>query len=269
MGELSELEINSFGIPPSTSPSCDPKQQPVPYSEDLMIWHVYGFTPFGEHCTDPTVNLLEKTPGYTDNSQKFHEVKTMFDQLQYWPGGLFNPYVGLIHDKAYINAPNVYAYSVDDAVGNLQADGSGFIIVVGGTTGLPNPYPAAPPINVNFGAPSANGWFTHFGICTSEPKTPVNPNFLSFGLSVLPENLGRCPISLKTNKGDIFTFKLKSGPPYQYDTKKLSPETHAPIDCNGIVPDSPQATWCEQIFAYSEQSVGKRPDTSYVVTPAL
>lgn len=250
--------------------SCDQSKKPEPYSEVLMIRHVYGFTPFGENCKDPKVNLLEKTPGYADHdSRKFHKVKRAFDDLQYWAGGKFNPYVGLIHDKGYIDAPNVYAYSVDDAVGNLQVDGSGFILVVGGTKGLANPTPAAPPIHVNFGGPSVNGSFTHYGICTLEPTTPVNPDFLSFGLSVAADQFDRCPISLKSDQGEIYSFKLKSDQPFPDGPKHLSPETHAPIDCVGAVPNSSRETWCKQIYAYSERPVGKGPDTRYVITPAL
>ncbi len=55
---------------------CDPRQQPVALTEDLVISHVYGFAPFGEYCPSATVNLLENTPGYAaNNSEKFHQIK--------------------------------------------------------------------------------------------------------------------------------------------------------------------------------------------------
>lgn len=247
--------------------NCDASKKPVVLTEALMISHVYGFTPFGENCTSPTVNLLENTPGYTANgSARFHQVKDIFDQLQYWPNGQFDPYVILIHGKNYVNAPNVYAYSVDDAVGNLQAEGTGFIIAVGGTNGLPNPNPAAPPINVNFGfAKTDKVRFTKYGICTTTPNKPVDPDFASFGLSILDKNLANCPISFIDNRGSIYTFKLKSGPPFPLNQNKLTPATHAPIDCSGA---GQHMNWCNQIFAYSEPPVGRGPDASYVITPA-
>lgn len=168
---------------------CDKSKQPVVLTEPLMIQHVYGFTPFIENCPDPTANLLENTPGYSDHgSARFHQVKDLFDKLNYLPNAQFNPYVGLIHSKQYANIANAYAYSVDDAVGNLQADGTGFIIAVGGTKGLPNPTPATPPINVNFGYAKTDAVrYTKYGICTTTPNKPVNPDFPSFGLNIQPK----------------------------------------------------------------------------------
>jgi hypothetical protein len=44
--------------------------------------------------------------------------------------------VVVIHGSSHVNAPNMYAYSVDDAVGNIQADGLGFVVDVGSTEHL-------------------------------------------------------------------------------------------------------------------------------------
>jgi hypothetical protein len=55
----------------------------VALTEPLMIAHVYGFTPFSENCSDPTINLLEDNPGYADNNNAgFKVVKETFDDLQ-------------------------------------------------------------------------------------------------------------------------------------------------------------------------------------------
>jgi hypothetical protein len=255
-----------FEIVPSP---CDTGKGPVALTEDLVISHVYGFTPFGENCPSPTVNLLENTPGYAaNNSEKFHQIKDIFDGLQYWKTGEFDPYVVLIHGQDYVAAPNVYAYSVDDAVGNMQADATGFILAVGGTRGLPNPNPAAPPVNVNFGfAKTDKVRFEKYGICTTTPDQAVNPDYASFGMSVLSQNLAQCPLSLIDNNGVLYTLRLKSGPPYPYQNG-FAPNTHAPIDCSGNSPGSLGAAWCNGIFAYSEKPVGKGPDKSFVITPA-
>ncbi len=246
---------------------CDTSKKPVVLTEALMIQHVYEFTPFGENCADPKANLLEKTPGYSaSGSAKFHRVKNIFDELQYWPDGRFDPYVLLIHGKDYVNAPNVYAYSVDDAVGNLQAEGTGMILAVGGKKGLPNPNPAAPPMNVNFGfAKTDNVRFVKYGICTMTPDKPVDPDFASFGLSVLEKNLDKCPLSLVDNRGAIYNFKIKPGVPFPIGVNKLTPETKAPIDCSQ---SGQHSNWCNNIFAYSEEPVGRGPNTMYVITPA-
>jgi hypothetical protein len=267
----------------ATSPSCDQTKGPVDRTEKLLISHVYGFTPFGENCSDPKVNLLEKTPGYADNNSRlFRQVKDTFDGLQYWPDGSFNPYVVLIHGEnatpekpgtGYINAPNVYAYSVDDAVGNLQADGSGFIIAVGGVRGLPNPNPAAPPVDINFGGPNEFGEWTHFGVCTTD-KTKmreVNPDFRSTAFYVQKENLDKCPISLlgKWKPGGeevVYSFKLKTLT-FPYGDNNLSPITHAPIDCSGLDPIPTRL--CNDIFAYALKNPGRGPDARKVIVPAM
>jgi hypothetical protein len=265
-----QLFLDNYANYKAVFPSkCDAQKGPVELTEDLVISHVYGFTPFGENCPSPTVNLLENTPGYAaDNSQKFHQIKDIFDGLQNWKTGEFDPYVVLIHGEDYVNAPNTYAYSVDDAVGNMQADATGFIIAVGGTKGLPNPNRAAPPVNVNFGYGKTDKVrFMKYGICTATPNMAVDPDFPSIGLSVLAKNLAQCPLSLIDNKGMLYTLKFKSGPPYPFQNH-LAPNTHAPIDCSGNKPGTPAAGWCDQIYAYSEKPVGRGPDASYVITPA-
>jgi hypothetical protein len=259
---------------------CDKKFKPAKNNEDRIIGHVYGWAPYGDHCP-ADANLLEKTPGYSaNNSAKYQKIKDIFDELQYWPTGEFDPYVLLIHGTPgggpqYIGAPNVYAYSVDDAVGNLQAEGTGFIVAIGGTKGLPNPKPAVPPININFGAPSAFGKFTHYGVCTDTPNKPVDPDFTSFGLSVTEKNVGDCVITLKTDTNKTYSFRLKTtkfphsdiDPPPEPDYTN-NPIWRASIDCDGITRDTPP-NWCHDIRAYSVHPVGRGPDILYAVTPAV
>jgi hypothetical protein len=258
----------------ATRPSCNQTLGPVALTEPLLIAHVYGFTPFGENCSDPTINLLENTPGYADNdSAGFKVVKATFDDLQYWPDGSFNPYVMLIHGADYIDAPNVYAYSVDDAVGNLQADGTGFVIAVGGTNGLPNPNPASPPVNVNFGSPSPFGEWIKYGVCTTDPAQmkDVNPDYLSIAFYVQQENLAQCPISLlaKWSPGGeqvVYSFQLNTLD-FPKGSNSLDPATHAPINCDGL--DPIQANLCASIFAYAETNPGRGPDARTVIVPGV
>jgi len=284
-----------------TCTKIDPDQKdPVQPTDDLMFGHVQAFTPWIENCANfADKNLLADTPGYEDTKDshnniipgKFREVKLKFDQLQYWPDNSFNPYLALIHGRGatpttpgtrYINAPNVYAYSVDDAVGNLQADGAGFYLAVGGTRGLPNPNPASPPVHVNFGGASAFGDWTHFGVCTTDiatiKKRPINPNFRSIPFYVQQDKLDQCPISLlaKWSPGGeevVYSFKLKSldftedlpKPPLNPITQK----THAPISCDGLDP-IPRRLCCD-IYAYKEAntSASKGPDERHVQVPGV
>jgi hypothetical protein len=258
----------------ASQPSCNQTLGPVALTEPLMIAHVYGFTPFGENCSDPTINLLEDTPGYADNnSAGFKVVKETFDDLQYSPDGSFNPYVLLIHGADYIDAPNVYAYSVDDAVGNLQADGNGFVIAVGGTNGLPNPNPASPPVNVNFGSASPFGEWIKYGVCTTDPgqMKDVNPDYLSIAFYVQQENLAQCPISLLAQWSPggeqvVYSFQLKTLD-FPKGSNSLDPATHAPIDCSGL--GTIQANLCASIFAYAETNPGRGPDVRTVIVPGV
>lgn len=254
---------------------CDQNKDPIVLTEDLMIGHVYGFTPFTENCT-PETNLLADTPGYrADNSRRFQQVKDIFDDLMYWPTGEFAPYVGMVHNAPYLNIPNVYAYSVDDAMGNLQVEGKGMIIAVGGVRGLPNPNPASPPVTVGIGFGKKDKIkFTHYGICTLAPNRAINPDFPAFDVSITADNLTQCPISLKedAHPNVIYVIKLKSEPPFTFEfdpNNPITPKTRAPIDCSG---NSNQLAvdWCQNVYAYSEHppEAGRGTGKHHVITPA-
>lgn len=269
-----------------TMPSfgCDQTKKPVTLTRALKLRSVHGWSPFNDNCTNSQGNLLENTPGYftccnPDGSRiytKYQAVKEEFDTLQYWPDvvggnllkGRFNPYGVLIHGADYINAPYVYAYSVDDAVGNMQVAGDGLILAVGGVNGLPNPNHATPFINVSFGfAKTDRVQFTKYGVCTTTPDTAVNPDFPSFIIS--STNPNACPLSWVDNSTPSslqYTFKLKyqpegmppSVPPWVVcnpgDTTcatALNPLARAPIDCSGNTTTAAM-NWCKNtVFAYA------------------
>jgi hypothetical protein len=287
---------------------CDQTKLPVTLNKALMRSHAYGWTPFNVNCTNTAGNLLENTPTYFTcvppgilpcippairNYAKYQAVKAKFDELQYWPlvtppnppmpGGKFDPYVVLIHGQDYVNAPYVYAYSVDDAVGNMQVAGDGLILAVGGANGLPNPNPATPFINVSFGGATTDRvQFTEYGVCTMFPDKMVNPDFRSFAVS--STNPNSCPLSWVDNSANKYTFKLKYQPKpppppapqtpawpicQQGDTKcetGLNPATLAPIDCSGNAAGSAGAAWCKGVFAYTELDA-KRPHY-FAIAPA-
>jgi hypothetical protein len=107
---------------------------PVDATPDRILLHVYGWTPWTEAKSGtgcgPAVNLLEETPGYHENGyEKYSKVKLEFDKLEYgnYPNAAyaFDPWVQFMHGPKYLNIPGVYAYSVDDAVGNIQAEAEG------------------------------------------------------------------------------------------------------------------------------------------------
>jgi hypothetical protein len=213
----------------------------VPETPDRTIAHVYGWTPWTESLSGadglgcgPKANLLENTPGYSDNTyETYAKVKTEFDNLNYggpsgaWPspGALyvFNPWVEFIHGvppgtqdptKGYLGMPGVYAYSVDDAVGNLNVNATGYIVDIASTEHLENQTPAGPPININLGyAYNDPVRFVSYSVCGPNKNKPVNPAFASFIISAI--NPQMCPVWLTDNKGTNYTFTIEptSKPP--------------------------------------------------------
>ena len=137
--------------------------------------------------------------------EKYSKVKLEFDNLQYGyysdAAYVFDPWVQFIHGTKYLNIPGVYAYSVDDAVGNIQAEAQGFIIDIGSLTHLENQLPAAPPINIALGYASTDAVrFTSYSVCSNDPtrSKPVNPLNPAFIINAnAPQN---CPVYLTDNK---------------------------------------------------------------------
>jgi hypothetical protein len=267
---------------------------PIPtLTDDILIAHVYGWAPFTESITSPggcpaAANLLENTTldYMANNFAKYAKVKLGFDQLNYglFPDAkyVFNPWVVLIHgekcDSApkYVCAPNVYAYSVDDAVGNIQAEATGFIIDVGSTQHLENMMPAAPPIHINYAIGPQTIKMKNYSICSADaPKKLVNPNFQSFVISA--NNPKNCPIFFRDNKSppQRYTFTITQPPPFTvFPTPAVppfptwTPTTAAVIDCSGNtgLPPYQQSSkaWCCELLAMGGNGVWaySQPDTT-------
>ena len=214
--------------------NCKTSEHPNPHPIDRahltdlqILQHLYGWTPFNQFC-GAKANLLQDTPGYYDPDNKadpthgYNVVKGQFDLLQYWVNvlegdyGVFHPYVALIHGPTFINSPFAYAYSVDDAVGNVLTGGTGLIIGVGGLENMPNPDHFTPEIHVNFATKSLSNrnTFDYYGRCTDNPTTPVNPNFASFSVPVGITKLAtNCIFSLKDNKKRIYLLQIAKDRP--------------------------------------------------------
>ena len=243
---------------------------PVKKTDQLLLAHLYGWTPFLENCTNTAANQLYNTPGYADPTKplNYEVVKADFDSLQYWVDvlkgnyGKFDPYVALIHGPDYLNAPYTYAYSVDDAVGNMQTDGTGMVIAVGGPQNLPNPDHATPNVNFPFGYSSSYDGGIHFaqyGRCKTTPDTPTVNFFTSFavpeGIDNTPSSIINCTNSMLDSKGRIYLFKLKGLPPNFPDNPFPTPDERRMvnsqfIDCTG---DTGQVlNWCQDIYPYRQ-----------------
>ena len=275
------------------------KGTPVTNTPDRIVAHVYGWTPWtksvekGGGCS-PTANLLENTPGYAANDYALYgKVKLEFDKLNYGQYSnapyAFNPWVQFIHGSAIIpyqlGMPGVYAYSVDDAVGNLNVEAQGYIVDVGSTKHLENQTRAAPPINISFGYSQADQVrFVNYGVCGNAPsqQKPVNPANAQFIISATdPKN---CPVYFTDNKNpaQIYTFTVTTPPPFTIiptaDVKEnlaswssgngnpTKYNTTSVIDCSGntgAAPSQSSKAWCctllpgsgTGVFAYSTPEV--------------
>ncbi len=176
--------------------------------------------------------------------------------------GKFDPYVALVHGPDYIDAPYTYAYSVDDAVGNMQIDGTGLVIAVGGPEHLPNPDHATPFVNFPFGYSSSYDGgihFTQYGRCTRTPNTPTASNYTSFpvpeGIPNTPSSILNCTNSMQDSKGRVYLLKLKGLPskfpsnPYPTPQERMTANSKF-IDCTG---DTGQVlNWCQTIYPYQQ-----------------
>jgi hypothetical protein len=244
--------------------------QPVAMTRRLFLAHLYGWTPFLGNCTNTAANQLYHTPGYDDPKKalNYEVVKADFDELQYWVKvlkgeyGKFDPYVALVHGPDYLDAPYTYAYSVDDAVGNMQTDGTGLIISVGGSQSLPNPDHATPNVNFPFGYSSSYDGGIHFaeyGRCTTTPDTPTVSYFTSFavpeGIANTRSSILHCTNSMQDSKGRVYRFKLKHLPPSfpsnRFPTAQERKTANSNlIDCTGNT--GQVLNWCQDIYPYQQ-----------------
>ena len=188
----------------------------------------------------PTVNLLENTPGYSTcdvtvpsggtcpvgkvNYSLYQKVKLEYDQLQY--GTLpqqefvFDPWVQFIHNSKYLSIPGVYAYSVDDAVGNIQAEGTGYIIDFESLKHLENQFPAESPINIAVGFDTKDpNRFKSYRVCVNDaahdkPISDLNPAFI-----INARDPAKCPVYLidrgyNKSAPQTYTFTVSKPPPF-------------------------------------------------------
>ena len=266
---------------------------PVNNTPNRIVSHVYGWTPWSEGCPS-TANLLENTPGYNNNDYALYgKVKLEFDKLNYGKYSdapyNFNPWVQFIHGTAgnpgQLGIPGVYAYSVDDAVGNLNVEAQGYIIDIGSVQHLENKLPAVPPINISLGYSSQDAVrFVNYGVCGNSPsqQKPVNPANPQFIISANAPN--GCPVYLTDNKKppQVYTFKVTTPPPFtliptsdvnqglaSWSSGNGNPtqyNTTSVIDCSGntgTVPSQSSKAWCcsllakggSGVFAYSTPEV--------------
>lgn len=227
---------------------------PTPLTLPYLLQHVYGWVAFDDCGVNVIANPLNATPLSPPDSYAF--ATDAYHQLQY--SGAFNPYVQLIHNPGYLDT-QMYAYSIDDAVGNMNEIGNGLVIAVAGSEGLSNPNeydkdlistvsPGAWPINLN------RPYFSSYGICSAIPTKT-----LAYGGSFraqIPLTEYPCQITLRDTNNVLYSFTLIQPPPY-INSGGQSTSTY--ISC------TPGDTWCAGVnidFA-SDKKVLSTPPTFY------
>jgi hypothetical protein len=203
----------------------------APTQSDL-IQHIYGWVAF----TGPAacgLNALASTPGGV-----YAPAVTAYETLQYTFHqdyvGDFNPYTQLIHQTLMMN---VYAYSIDDAVGNINTIGDGVVMTIGGATGLSNPlqYDKNNITTVNPGAPPAGPLpvFTNFGVCSATASSGVLARGGSFSFQ-LPVSSYPCTITLEDTNHNLYQFIMLQPAPFP------TPPSSNYISCAGVI----NPGWC-------------------------
>ena len=180
----------------------------IKLTEDLLIRHVYGWVEFNEHCTNAFANQLKDTPKVDYAAVQ----RTYVHEMQYAPSGEFNPYVQLIHSPDFL-AMKAYAFSIDDAVGNMNELGDGVIVAVGGSAGLENtrPFDPSKKISINL-AGTQKGFpkWKSYGICSKTPEQDLNPEFTSFAIYSVDYP---CLITVGDSAGKLYQFTILNEPP--------------------------------------------------------
>jgi hypothetical protein len=231
-------------------PKCKNTPAEIKDKNMEMIKHIYGWVPFNEGCDNAALNALKDTPNY-------HKVHRIYRDLQTDKKG-FNPYVDLIHGSEFLDM-SAYAFSIDDAVGNMQEVGDGLIVSVGGPKGLPNGkrYDPKEVIMVTLGAtePSGPTWES-FGACATDPAQGPCKTDMKIAKDALNFKIATFPfpyqITIKDSKGVIYQFFVKKAPPL---TK---------ADISGCLVNNKDNTWCVNINPNTQKDNLTGKDVYYI-----
>jgi hypothetical protein len=233
--------------------------KPAALTRDLMMAHVYGWVPF-KTCSPADVdNELLVTPGI-GGPAGYHAIANAYIDLQYNvpPNpptyGDFNRYVELIHAEKYLRVGE-YAFSIDDAAGNMLEVGDGVNITVGGAPGLgnTNPYDPWRFFMFNVGAASLSGLeWTKYRICTAHdgascPSEPPDRDMkeadrtaTSIGYAGIKVGAVKCPcvVVLQDSANTLYKVVVNRLP---------GPPPVHPLDKEGDPPASDDGLWEEKV----------------------
>src|SRR5262249_60673810 len=114
------------------------RTDPIKLTRDQMLANIYGFVPFVA-CPGPNgtfINIANELKDTLKTKEEYRKVNNAYVDLQYHSPqdpnkptdadtfGVFNRYTQLIHDAKYLRVGE-YAFSIDDAAGNMLEVGDG------------------------------------------------------------------------------------------------------------------------------------------------
>lgn len=255
----------------------DLNAQNVSISQETLA-RIYGWVPFNDYCVEKSAaNSLCKTSSnpkdaaildpnknicsdeYKTTHKLYRDLEYSYTRNKYGPADVqhtFNPYVQLIHGANFLGM-NGYAFSIDDAVGNMQESGSGLIIAVGGTRGLENKkaYNPKAAITVSMGSPGPNSpiW-KKFDACNAAIQCEPRSDLLNGATNFKLGTISKFPIKvvIKDSADRRYEFIVKAGPSKANGFKiPADAVTGCKVtDANG---NSIVSTWC---VPYTEQGHG-------------
>ncbi len=185
----------------------DPKAlsfTPVKDNVAEMLQHIYGWVPFNSCPGNPgALKHVVNAPIDAGGDTPVEDYKT----LEYLPG--FNPYVNFLHKTLGINA---YAFSIDDAVGNVQTQGTGLIVTVGGSKGLVNTAEydptKSPQITLAFAIPQQKvaekymqEYFKNLSVCGYAFALPADS-------ITIPASATPCEVTVQLKTGANYTINI-------------------------------------------------------------
>ncbi|CDZ78488.1 hypothetical protein BN59_02798 [Legionella massiliensis] len=209
-------------------------QYEKPITDEDIVAHILGWVTFDKSQVPQWAGITGKAQ--TTYMALEYAYKTHPDDPKY----NLNPYVQFIHDQ--LNA-NVYAFSVDDEVGNARRKGNSFTIAVAGLNGIKNKSQYTPPQMSNFMTNYGPGW-TSLKFCQSNDSTQCQDNKLD------PETPQSYPIpydnstiiytkSDGTNKPQTLSFNVTKLTDSTAEVKNCQ-QNGAAVPCSGSDPTSAQ-----------------------------
>lgn len=225
---------------------------PSPGLDDLLR-HIYGWVAFT--CPNQLNNSLLETPGadYKGSEAAYQILQNSAPVSipNYAKSLAFNAYVGLIHNQDMLNM-NIYAYSIDDAVGNMNEIGEGIIVAVGGDQGLPNKNQFDPSKIITVIPGPGTNYFKAFNVnCVGSQYNGTLLVNQSFKIQAVTFP---CDVRLTDTHDDNYNFTITNAPPYPVNTNGVASGF---ISCK---PGDPHLSWCNTINV-DKQNIPTQPPT--------